>query len=306
MLKDAGPEDWGRRLNPRLGVNPTIYGRKKKMSDLGEFESHHNLARFLDPIIREALNNLSDRNHDFLVRFYRFPTLELRSERSDVLYPNARQTALFRAHKALSLELQRLLRKLASDRPHDTRLQEAIAVVEGKVSFAELETDWPAPTSVETLSLDALERRHISLAPSHEAVSYFSSHPEMLHLVEPREFEMLTADLLSSFGYSVKLGPLGRDGGVDVYAERHDRLGTELILVQCKLLRSGRKVGAPVIKQLYTEVVDRNATRGIVVTNAVFTSCALDYITSHRYQLDGIDGHRLAEWLAELWRPEHL
>jgi hypothetical protein len=62
-------------------------------------------------------------------------------------------------------------------------------------------------------------------------------------------------------GYSVQLGQLGRDGGVDVFAERPSEVGDELVLIQCKQFRVDRKVGEPIIKQLHADVHYRSATR---------------------------------------------
>ena len=114
----------------------------------------------------------------------------------------------------------------------------------------------------------------------------------------PRQFEELVASLLQTFDYTVRLGPRGRDGGIDVFAERVTDVGLELTLVQCKRYGAQKKVGEPLIKQFYNEVRDREATRGLYATTGLFTACALLYIDAKKYRLSGADGPRLREWIA--------
>ena len=116
----------------------------------------------------------------------------------------------------------------------------------------------------------------------------------------PREFEELVASLLERFGYTVRLGPRGRDGGVDIFAERTTAVGFDLTLVQCKRNAAERKVTQPLIKQFHNEVQDRQATRGLFVTTSAFTAAALQYIESKRCRLSGADFEKLREWVARL------
>lgn len=131
-------------------------------------------------------------------------------------------------------------------------------------------------------------------------VAYIDSHPEELYRLSPRGFEELIAELLSKMGYKVRLGPGSKDGGVDVFAERDLDFGPELTLVQCKRHSPEHKVGEPIIKQLHTDVNDRKASRGLVVTTSFFTGPALKYIESSKYRLSGADVALLQKWIARL------
>ncbi len=131
-------------------------------------------------------------------------------------------------------------------------------------------------------------------------LQFLDQHPEKIRELTWRRFEGFVAQLLERLGYMVRLGKKGRDGGVDVYAERRSDLGLDLTLVQCKHYREDRKIGEPIIKQFRTEVDDRKATRGLIVTTSSFTSTALKYIESAKYRLAGADYEKLKEWLAQL------
>src|SRR5262249_16969483 len=98
-------------------------------------------------------------------------------------------------------------------------------------------------------------------------------------------------------GYAVKLGPRGRDGGIDVFAERDGELGPELTLVQCKRYRDDQKVSEPTVKQLYADLTLRNATKGLLVTTSTFTKPALKLIEDARYRLAAKDLQKLRHWL---------
>lgn len=127
-------------------------------------------------------------------------------------------------------------------------------------------------------------------------------HPSDLYTLSPRDFEELVAHLLEELGYRARLDPRGADGGVDVFAERDQDTGPELVLVQCKRFSADRKVTQPIVKQLKTDVSDRQASRGLVVTTSTFTRPALDYIHEYRYRLSGADIEKLREWLEKVRR----
>lgn len=156
-----------------------------------------------------------------------------------------------------------------------------------------------------------LERRLISpigfrsgvvLATDPLLIRYLDEHPQEVYSLTPREFEELVASLLVHAGYNVRMSALGSDGGVDLFAERKSEFGPEMTLVQCKRNRVDRRVGEPVVKQLYADVTRRNATRGLLVTTSTFTAPALAMIEDVRYRLAGKDIDRLKEWFHHLRR----
>jgi hypothetical protein len=131
-------------------------------------------------------------------------------------------------------------------------------------------------------------------------IRFLDQHPEKVFSLTPRQFEELVAELLSKFGYSVKVGPRGADGGVDVFAEREGDFGHELVLAQCKKYGSEKKITCPQIKKFKVEVYDRNASRGLLVTTSYFTKPALDYIEQVKYRLAGIDYEHLKKLFRKL------
>jgi hypothetical protein len=120
--------------------------------------------------------------------------------------------------------------------------------------------------------------------------------PERLLSLTARQFEEFVADLLKRLGYRAALSPKGRDGGIDIVADRTTDVGPELVLVQCKRFAT-KKVDEPTVKQLCTVVDDHKATRGLIVTTSTFTSVALKYIDTKKYRVAGADQSRLREWM---------
>lgn len=131
-------------------------------------------------------------------------------------------------------------------------------------------------------------------------IEFLSKDPQRLFALSPRQFEELIAELMHRLGYSVQLGPLGRDGGVDLFAESKSEVGDELVLIQCKRYRDDRKIGEPIVKQLHADVHDRSATRGLVATTSYFSSTALNYIERNRFRLSGVDQDELMAWMARV------
>lgn len=121
--------------------------------------------------------------------------------------------------------------------------------------------------------------------------------PEQWLSLDPWKFQEVMAQLLERLGYRPQLGPKGRDGGVDIIADRDTPVGAEVVLVQCKRNAAHKKVGEPVVKQLAMEVDDRRATRGLIVTTSTFTRVALKYIEAKKHKLSGADHKKLQEWV---------
>ncbi len=156
------------------------------------------------------------------------------------------------------------------------------------------------------ISLQEFRKGGIQIQDTWELVRYFDSDPDKIFSLKPREFEILVSKLLEKYGYNVTLGKGSRDGGVDIFAERHCMFGTELTLVQCKRNRLDRKVGEPVVKQLFGDIESRNATKGLLVTTSSFASTALRYIESVKYRLSPIDFDKLQEMIAVLRKEPSL
>jgi restriction endonuclease Mrr len=141
-------------------------------------------------------------------------------------------------------------------------------------------------------------RSGVVLVTDPRFVQYVTEHPDELQRMDDRQFEEFVAELTKMFGYTPRLGPRGRDGGIDVTAERDTGLIRELMLIQCKRYGPENKVGVQVVKQLYADVEVHGATSGLVVTTSTFTAPALDYIEQVKYRLAGRDLEHLKQWLA--------
>lgn len=149
-------------------------------------------------------------------------------------------------------------------------------------------------------SPEDFNNRIIQVPFDYRLIQYFNLHPEKIYSLTPRQFEEFTAELLYQFGYKVSLSPKGPDGGIDIFAERQGQIGDELMLVQCKRFNSTKKVGRPIIQQLNSNIYDKNATSGLVVTTSSFSRPALEYIAQAKYRLRGADNIKIKEWLSRL------
>ena len=202
------------------------------------------------------------------------------------------ESTLRRQHKEAVLQLRQIFR----DRGHNE--SEAQADPDPGTAALELAAEDKATVSETTI----LKPEEVRLTPSvlicdPRVLQYLDANPEKMRDLSPREFETLIAGLLDKFGYTVELGPLGADGGVDVHATKPSPTGLEYLVVQCKRYSEGNKVSAPVVKQLWADVLHRGATRGLVVTTSWFTREALKYVSLHKHQLDAADFDRIKEWL---------
>ena len=91
-------------------------------------------------------------------------------------------------------------------------------------------------------------------------VRHLMDHPEVMRDLSPWEFQVYMAALLEKkWGRNVELGPRGKDGGVDIKAERPGEFGPELMLVQCKHPRPGKPVGIDTVWLLHLQVIKRDA-----------------------------------------------
>lgn|GEM_PF-5898622 len=280
---------------------------KNMVDELAEFQLYHDLVRKIERLMRAALGELDDRDHDILLLDYGLHNFgfNLRNpERASYRYPSYQLARdIGRARRHLFNAIDRLVENMPGPPPLEVR--QTIALLRGEdLDSLVLDPRSPVPlvrpAESSIISAERYKQGLIEVPVNTRIIDFFAQNPDYLHLMPPREFERLIAEALKSFGYLVRLGPLGRDGGVDIYAEKELALGTELVLVQCKRYDPKRKVSEPVIKQLYADVADRQATRGLVVTSSYFTSTALKYMEIHKYRLGGADRDRLLGWLESL------
>ncbi|MGA2181623.1 MAG: restriction endonuclease [Bryobacteraceae bacterium] len=135
--------------------------------------------------------------------------------------------------------------------------------------------------------------------------------PDDLYRLPPRRFEELVAHILERFGYEVQLTPQTRDGGFDISAIR--KAETEVrLLIECKRYTPPRKVGRPVVQQIFGVLMDRDAeaTKAIVATTSTFTPEARTFLAINRWRVEGRDRAGILEWIelvrsqrSGLWLP---
>lgn len=113
----------------------------------------------------------------------------------------------------------------------------------------------------------------------------------------PREFEELVASVFEAEGYDVSVTPPTRDGGVDIFVERSNRLGLpEQWIVECKRYSESRPVGVELVRQLVGVRHVLNARNAAIVTSSRFTKEAHRVAELAGVQL--VDQERLMSWLS--------
>lgn len=133
-------------------------------------------------------------------------------------------------------------------------------------------------------------------------IDYLVPNFERIGEIHWRQFEALSAEYFQRGGYNVSLGEGRNDGGVDVRAWKEDENGTPCtILVQCK--RQKAKVGKVVVKALYADVLDENATSGMLVTTSSLEPGAQSVCTQRGYPISVTDRVKLREWINAMRTP---
>ncbi|WP_191967913.1 restriction endonuclease [Rhizosphaericola mali] len=123
---------------------------------------------------------------------------------------------------------------------------------------------------------------------------YFNNQD--LYNLNPRDFEIMIAELLSSQGFDVELTQQTRDGGKDIIAIKPQGplLRPIKYLVECKKYAETNKVDVQIMRS-FSYVVQQSANKGILVTTSYFTK---DVQKQHDPQLlDLIDKNALLQWI---------
>ena len=128
-------------------------------------------------------------------------------------------------------------------------------------------------------------------------LEHLRAHPGDLHVLDPRKFEELVAQILGGRGYDITLTPPSKDGGFDMFAARKDDLGSFLYLVECKRYTPPQKVGVSVVRALHGVVQQRQANAGIVITSSFFTKGAREFQQNVPHQMQLRDYLALQKWL---------
>lgn len=128
-------------------------------------------------------------------------------------------------------------------------------------------------------------------------IDAIAENPELMHGLEPREFEELIADLLYSLEFeNIILTPRSCDGGRDVLATKVISGIPLLFSFECKRYR--RKIGLEKMRGLLGSVThsQTKANKGVLVTTSSFTRGAKNFVLSEPL-IDGKDFNDLVTWL---------
>jgi len=123
-------------------------------------------------------------------------------------------------------------------------------------------------------------------------------HPELLKTLDWRVFEKLLADMLTKLGYCIELQRGTKDGGVDLFAVKHDHFGPQRYLLQAK--RWNHNVGIEPVRQLAFLHAYHRMTKSCLATTATFTKEAWNLGTQYQWQLELRDFEGLKSWLSQI------
>lgn len=146
---------------------------------------------------------------------------------------------------------------------------------------------------------DPAERRIVTdvRVVSDELLRALANDPQLVFSMLPRRFEELVAELLERNGYDVKVTPQTRDGGKDIYAAKHDDLGSFLYIVECKRNAPDRPVGVGVVRALHGVAQSEQVTAAMIMTTSYFSAPAREFAEDLRYQISLKDYFDLRLWL---------
>ncbi len=146
------------------------------------------------------------------------------------------------------------------------------------------------PRSSEDCSL-AIEEVSINLLRT------LAKDPDLLHQITPRKFEEVVARILEDRGFTVKLTPPQKDGGIDMLVEYETSLGKLLTIVECKRYAPKNPVRVDLIRNLYGVLSMKRATQALIATTSYFTSDARSLQELFKYQMSLRDFDDISEWL---------
>jgi len=123
-----------------------------------------------------------------------------------------------------------------------------------------------------------------------------AKQPELLRTLDWRLFEKLLAKILKDLGYEIELQRGTKDGGVDIFALKVDRvLGPHRYLLQAK--RWSNAVGVEPVRELLFLHGHHRITKSCLATTSRFTAGAWELARDYAWQLELRDFDKLQEWI---------
>ena len=133
-----------------------------------------------------------------------------------------------------------------------------------------------------------------------ELFEYLRRHPDTIYQISPRQFEVLVAEILSSYGWQVQLTPTTKDGGYDIFAvSKEGPRGVRTSwIIECKRYERENKVGVEIVRALYGIKSNLKVANALLATTSFFTKGASQFKAS-RYDIELKDYPYLIEWINE-------
>ncbi len=131
-------------------------------------------------------------------------------------------------------------------------------------------------------------------------IDYLSQNFDEIDKMHWRKFEGFTAEFFEREGFLVKLGPGSNDGGIDlrIYPLEASPEKPPLIIVQCK--RQKAKIDKTLVKSVFADVLDEQASSGLIVTTSSFSPGAEAVRTARNYPVEAADRATLRTWIDKL------
>lgn len=107
-----------------------------------------------------------------------------------------------------------------------------------------------------------------------EVYVWFCKHPNALHYLDPRQFEILLDGIFRNNGYKTQLGSGQADGGVDIRLYSNEVIGEAVTLVQAKRYADSNPIRLEAVQALSANVEDERANKGLFVTTSRYLPCA--------------------------------
>lgn len=133
--------------------------------------------------------------------------------------------------------------------------------------------------------------------PWEEVCKYLSQHPDYLHKINPRKFEMLIAEIFKSYEWEVELTAQTRDGGYDIVAVKQI-LPTQLrVLVEAKRWSPNKPIGVQVVRSLYGLRAVESFSQVMLATSTYVSEPAKkQFARVVPWELDFIERDAILDW----------
>jgi HJR/Mrr/RecB family endonuclease len=140
-------------------------------------------------------------------------------------------------------------------------------------------------SKIET-SIDKIDEVSIIFkAVNDQIAKLIAENPNKLLELEWRDTERLVADVLSEFGFEVKLTPASKDGGKDIILECFNKQSRKSYIVEIKHWRSGQRVGSSLIKDFINVIINEKRDKGLYISSFGYTDNAFESLTEIDRQL---------------------